>query len=488
MPYTPPDIKDAPDTSTPLSQANIEAWLLDAATYVEKKADAKGDLLAGTAADALGRLAVGTDGQVLTADSTQTTGIKWAAAAGGGIAATIVDAKGDLIAGTAADTVARLGVGSNGQVLTADSAQAAGLKWAAAAGGPVTTVNALGSLGATKTLGDPSTYGMQAGTLTANTNITVPAAVVGASFTLKLVQDATGGRTPTFTPTGADLLALPAGSISWVTTANAENLLAFSCDTAGVWDIVPVTGASGGGAPTTAPYVTLAADAGLSAEAVLGTSVIMEGTLAARPAAGTAGREYITTDEGGRTAYKDTGSAWRAFARPTRSMLRPSGAIGETFLRENAAGSNATALGSGTLFLVAIGLLEGLTITSITFLSGSAAAVTPTNQWFGLFDSSRVALRLTGDDTTTAWAVNTAKTLNLTSTFTTTYTGLHYLGIMVAATTVPNQICIASSSILNGLAPIIAQFSDAALTAPIAEAVAVSSGAARAQVPYGYVS
>jgi hypothetical protein len=45
---------------------------------------------------------------------------------------TLVDAKGDLIAATAPDTIGRLPVGANGQVLTADSAQAAGVKWAAA--------------------------------------------------------------------------------------------------------------------------------------------------------------------------------------------------------------------------------------------------------------------------------------------------------------------------------------------------------------------
>jgi hypothetical protein len=44
--------------------------------------DAKGDLIAGTGADAFDRIAVGTNDTVLTADSTTATGIKWAAAGG----------------------------------------------------------------------------------------------------------------------------------------------------------------------------------------------------------------------------------------------------------------------------------------------------------------------------------------------------------------------------------------------------------------------
>lgn len=46
-----------------------------------------------------------------------------------GISKNIIDAKGDLIVGTASDTVARLGVGTNGQVLTASSGATSGLTW-----------------------------------------------------------------------------------------------------------------------------------------------------------------------------------------------------------------------------------------------------------------------------------------------------------------------------------------------------------------------
>ena len=44
--------------------------------------------------------------------------------------ATAIDAKGDLVAGTGADAFARLAVGANDTVLTADSTTATGLKWA----------------------------------------------------------------------------------------------------------------------------------------------------------------------------------------------------------------------------------------------------------------------------------------------------------------------------------------------------------------------
>jgi hypothetical protein len=209
--------------------------------------DAKGDLIAASAADTPARLVVGSDGQVLRADSGQATGLAWdtltaadvgadaagsAAAAeaasnaytdseiaaidfpvdsvngetgtvtldagdvgaaptihthaaaditsgtlgvargGTGIASfttnnyirasaattleqrtpaqvvgdigavphTVADAKGDLLAASAADTFTRLSIGTNGHVLTADSAETTGMKWAAAGGGGGSTL------------------------------------------------------------------------------------------------------------------------------------------------------------------------------------------------------------------------------------------------------------------------------------------------------------------------------------------------------------
>lgn len=92
--------------------------------------DAKGDLISATAADTPARLAVGSNNQILMADSTASTGIKWAASA-----TSTLTTKGDLLAASAANTLARLPVGTNGYTLVADSAETTGLKWAAPAGG-----------------------------------------------------------------------------------------------------------------------------------------------------------------------------------------------------------------------------------------------------------------------------------------------------------------------------------------------------------------
>lgn len=92
--------------------------------------DAKGDLIVGTTDNTGGKLGVGANDTVLMADNTTATGLKWGTVSGGGgIAPTLLDAKGDLIVASANDTAARLPVGSDGQFLQAASIQATGLQW-----------------------------------------------------------------------------------------------------------------------------------------------------------------------------------------------------------------------------------------------------------------------------------------------------------------------------------------------------------------------
>jgi hypothetical protein len=92
-----------------------------------------------------------------------------AAIAGGGIPATIIDAKGDLIGGTAADTAGRLAVGTNGQALTAQSGQATGLQWADMIGEHTHAATGVGATGGGATL-SPETLNA-AGLFTMNDHI-----------------------------------------------------------------------------------------------------------------------------------------------------------------------------------------------------------------------------------------------------------------------------------------------------------------------------
>jgi hypothetical protein len=113
-----------------------------------------GQAVATSMADLLG----GTKGQVLSKASNTNMDFTWVTSDdANAIQNTIVDAKGDLIGATAADTPARLAVGTNDQVLTADSTAPTGLKWATPVTGGMTLLSTTTLSGASTTITGIST-------------------------------------------------------------------------------------------------------------------------------------------------------------------------------------------------------------------------------------------------------------------------------------------------------------------------------------------
>lgn len=77
--------------------------------------DAKGDLIVGTGADTFGRLAVGTNDYVLTAASGETTGLKWAAIPSAGSNWSLLNAGGTALTG--AQTVTVTGISGKDKIM-----------------------------------------------------------------------------------------------------------------------------------------------------------------------------------------------------------------------------------------------------------------------------------------------------------------------------------------------------------------------------------
>ena len=115
----------------------------------------------------------------------------------------------------------------------------------------------------------------------------------------------------------------------------------------------------------------------------------------------------------------------------------PAAVLRESFPRW-ACTTDLTAPTTEVMTSVAVPLQRGDIVTSITFKSGATAAATISNWWFALYSSASTPALLaqTADQTSTAWAANTAKTVALATAQLITEPGVYYAAFMMKATTV----------------------------------------------------
>lgn len=174
-------------------------------------------------------------------------------------------------------------------------------------------------------------------------------------------------------------------------------------------------------------------------------------------------------------AFRDP---WMPTANPTKHQS----------MERSEASANLSALSTGRLSLFGGTVLRaGVSYNGIAFMTGTTALATGTRQWFTLVRlSDRAHLRSTVDDTSTAWAANTRKRLALSSPLIVDVDTPVYVGIMVAATTVPSLMGKANtlSVNINTLVPILGGTSTAALTTPVADGTIATALTADRNMPY----
>lgn len=249
MPYTLPAWANTPSTATPLSAANLtelNSAIQDldsrATTLSNGKVDkatltTKGDLYVATAAGTVTRIGAGTDGQVLSADSTQPSGIKWIT--GGGVMGVNSLAAGDssiTIGGTAQNPTVAVSASTLASLAPVASPTFTGTAtFSAASFNSTATFTKVVTVPVTLT--DAATIAVDASlgnyfriTLGGNRTMGAPTnATDGQKILFEIIQDATGSRTVTWTAGAAGFaFGTDVTTPTLTTTANKRDFVGFA--------------------------------------------------------------------------------------------------------------------------------------------------------------------------------------------------------------------------------------------------------------------
>lgn len=151
-------------------------------------------------------------------------------------------------------------------------------------------------------------------------------------------------------------------------------------------------------------------------------------------------------------------------SRSVPSTALTTGALAQSIDRSQAADNLTAMLSTGRITLVRVYLAAGQVVNSISFCSATTAGGTLTAQWFGLYSPALAKLAITADDTSTAWAANTRKTLAFATPYKALVSGDVYAAINVTATTVPTLLGKTGNTAATGATPVSSGYGDSSLT------------------------
>ena len=150
----------------------------------------------------------------------------------------------------------------------------------------------------------------------------------------------------------------------------------------------------------------------------------------------------------------------------------------------------ALTMTSGSASIAAIRLAAGQSVSTAGFVTSTTAAVTPTHWWLCLLDNTYTCRATTADQLTGAIAASTWFNIAFAASYTAAYTGLYYLGVMVAASTMPT-LCGATAPLAamvtaaTAPTPLLGGVSSTSqTTAPTAGTTALVAPTATAVTPY----
>lgn len=150
-----------------------------------------------------------------------------------------------------------------------------------------------------------------------------------------------------------------------------------------------------------------------------------------------AGEQFCMAEDGEWRHLTAAGGEYCFIDSSVTPNLGISGTIVETYPRQLCIETNVTAPVSGALYIQGVFLKAGQLVSNISFFSATTAASSPTNQFFALYSRRLQLLARSANDTTTAWAANTIKTLAMTAPYLVQASDMYYIGYMVTASTVP---------------------------------------------------